>query len=165
MSQQCRLLARSASNDIAGTWRHFSAPSTSATYSIMIPLHGVISPIHPGGREVPNTQVGKNHPCVSCPLNPPVTLGWHGTQMGSQCPLRRRQFPNENTKTMPASSGSASALPGDVGDDQARICAQFRPRRPPGSPLRLPGKFQGAGGTISARTRGGARTITMVLAL
>ena len=47
-----------------------------------------------------------------------------------------------NAKTRPASSGSASVLPGDVGDDRAHICARFQSRRPPGSPMGLPGEFQ-----------------------
>ena len=38
-----------------------------------------------------------------------------------------------NAKTPPASPECASALPGDVGDDRARLCARFRRRPPLGS--------------------------------
>ena len=49
------------------------------------------------------------------------------------------QFSHQTTS---ASPGSASALPGDIAGDWACSHAWFRSRPPPGSPLRLPGKFQ-----------------------
>ena len=117
MSRQHRLLALSASDDVAGTWKDISAASTSAT-DFYIP------------NDLPTTAIGQ-----------------------------------KKARTTPASPDRASALPGDIGNDRASIYARSRQRRCPGSPLGLPGKFQASRGTGSAKTREGARTTTVVLAL
>ena len=53
MSQQCRLLALSASNDVAGTWKRFSAASTSVAHSLSVPLHDAANPTNQEAQEVP----------------------------------------------------------------------------------------------------------------
>ena len=45
-----------------------------------------------------------------------------------------QDFDGKKVKTLPASPEHASALPGDIGDDWAHICIQFRQHPLPGSP-------------------------------
>ena len=46
---------------------------------------------------------------------------------------------------------SASALPGDAGNNQAQLCTWFQWHPPPGSPMGLPGKFQGCRNGANSR--------------
>jgi hypothetical protein len=43
-----------APDDAAGTWKHISVPSTSATDSYTNPLHTTTNPTNPEAQEVPN---------------------------------------------------------------------------------------------------------------
>src|SRR3984885_14781675 len=78
-----------------------------------------------GHRECRNMSGCKDHICGSCPLMPPTGVGWHVTNRGgSRPPSTMEIWPKKPTTTL-ASPYSASALPGDVGNDQAHICARF----------------------------------------
>jgi hypothetical protein len=104
--------------------------------------------------------------CAVHAISGPPSL-WGGLERteGASTPPLMSIIRKENTKPKPASSGSALARSDDVDDDRAQLCARSRQNPPLGSPLRLPGMFQGAGGTGSAITRKGARTTSMVLTL
>ena len=62
MSRQRRRMALSASNDVAGTWKHFSAASSSALYSPITPLRCHTAPFTPEAREVPKHAGGQKPP-------------------------------------------------------------------------------------------------------
>ena len=129
----------------------------------LCPYAAALAPSSQRHTKCRNTPRCKNHGCGSCPLQPPINMGTSkSNQMQPNAPFAARITP-ATSKTTPASPGSASALPGDIGDDWARICARFQRRQPLGSPLRLPEKFQGAGGTRSTGTRGGARTTPVLM--
>ena len=98
---------------------------------------------HWGHRKRQNMWVVKHHPRVSCPLRPPSDSQAHGTNKGNTEPPHAARSRQINVKTLLASPKSALALPGDVSDDRVQLCARFRWRPPPGSPMGLPGKFQG----------------------
>jgi hypothetical protein len=115
--------------------------------------------------EYQNAQVGNNHLRCSCHLRPPISGGWSGMNRGGfNAPSAICNSP-ESSKTRPTSSDSASVRSDDVDDNRAQLCAQSRQRRALGSPLKLPRKFQGAGGTGSARTRRWSRATCMFQAL
>jgi hypothetical protein len=110
-----------------------------------------------GAREVPDHRVVKNHPRVlvfKAP-QPQRRMVWN-EQRQPQPPHAVKIFP-KNAKTPPASPECASALPGDVSADRAHICARFRRRQPPGSPMGLPGRFQVCRMKESGRYTGAAR--------
>jgi hypothetical protein len=115
--------------------------------------------------ECQNAQVGKNHLHRSCPLRPPTAVGWHETNRGGLYAPSAIKTSQKMQQTMPALPGSALVLPGDVDDDWAQLCARSRWHQGLGSPLRLPRKFQGTGGTGSARTRRWPRATCMFQAL
>jgi hypothetical protein len=139
MCRQRRLLALSASNDVAGVWKHFAMSSTSVKYYLMVPLHGATNSNNQKWQGVQEHAGGQNHLHVSYPLRLPTNNALPRTNKG--CPHSPHPAVNQakNTKTPPASPECASALPGD---DRALLCARFRRRPPPGSPIGLPGKFQ-----------------------
>ena len=90
-------------------------------------------------------------------LSPPATA--QHLEQGQTTP-RPPRHGNPVKKTQKRRRRRQNALrrfAGDVGDDRVRICTRFRRRRPPGSPLGLPGRFHGAGGTASAKTPGGQK--------
>ena len=87
-----------------------------------------------GHRKCQNTRVVKNHPRVSYPFRLPSNSAPSRTNKGDPQPPFTTGIRRKNTKMPPASSESTLALPGDVGDDQAQLCARFRRRPPPGSP-------------------------------
>src|SRR5712691_6022439 len=66
MSWQHRRFARSASDDVAGTWECFFVPSTPAITLYIIPLRSTTHPIKSEAREVPGHMRGRNHMCGSC---------------------------------------------------------------------------------------------------
>jgi len=53
MSRQHCPLALSVSNDVAGTWKQFSAASSLITVSLITPLRPHTNPIAPEAQEVP----------------------------------------------------------------------------------------------------------------
>jgi len=67
MSWQRRRMALSASNDVAGTWKHFSAAFSSAPCFSITPLHRHITPFTPEAQEVPKHVGGHKPP--SCILS------------------------------------------------------------------------------------------------
>ena len=109
---------------------------------------------HWGHRKCQNTRVVFDHPRVSCPLRPPSTSTVNGTNTYNPRPPHAAEKRCKNTETPPASPKSASALPGNVGDDRARLCARFRRRRPP---MGLPGEFHIHRSRESGRNAGAAR--------
>jgi hypothetical protein len=98
-------------------------------------------------------------------LRPPIAMGWCRTNRGGLSTPSAVNIFQIKGKTMLTSPGSASVLPGDIGNDWVQICTRYRWRPPPGSPLRLPGELQVSGGMGSARTHKGARTTGVVLTL
>jgi len=165
MCRQRRLLALSASNDVAGTWKYFATSSTSATCYLMISLCGATDSNNQEQQEVQEHAGGQKPPRISYLLRPLSNSASPGTNKGHHNPPHAAGNQIKNAKAPPASSECASALPGDVGDDRAHICARFRLHRRPGSLIRLPGEFQGTGGTGSAKTRGWSNTTRVFLVL
>jgi hypothetical protein len=102
-------------------------------------------------------RVVKNHPCVSYLLNPPSNTSIFGTNKEHPNTAPAARITHKNAKGPPTSPECASALPVDVGDDRVHICTRFRWRKSPGSLMRLPGKFQGTGGTGRAQNASTAR--------
>jgi hypothetical protein len=82
MSRQRRLLAPSASNDVARTWQRFPASTASATHLCISSLRGATDPTNLEARKVPEHAGGKNPLRCSCPLRPPIAVGWCGTSRG-----------------------------------------------------------------------------------
>jgi len=82
MSQQRRRMALSASNDVAGTWKCFSAAFSSATCSSIIPYAPTTIPSHQMNRKGKISRVVKNHPRISCSFKPPNDSATHGTTKG-----------------------------------------------------------------------------------
>jgi hypothetical protein len=80
---------------------------------------------------------------LSSLLRAPVARAWYGTDRGGQGAPSTSKILLKTSKTTSALPESASALPGDIAGDWARFCARFRLRPPPGSLLRLLGKFEG----------------------
>jgi len=110
------------------------------------------------------TRVVFDHLRVSYSLRLPSNSTSSRTNKGNPQPPHSTGIHPKNTKTPPASPGCASALPGDVGDDQARLCTCFRWCPPPGSPMGLPGRFcdcssRGTSGYTSAARVFCARSI------
>jgi hypothetical protein len=93
-------------------------------------------------RKCRNTRGARNQMHGSCPLQLPNAVGKTGTTRGGPNAPPAIKLLSINAITKPTSSGSASALPGNVAGDRVPICTRYRSRPPPGSPLRLPGKFQ-----------------------
>ncbi len=81
---------------------------------------------------------------LSSLLRAPVARGWYGTDRGGQGAPSTFKFLLKASKTTSVLPESASALPGDIAGDRACFCARFRSRPPPGSLLRLLGKFEGS---------------------
>ena len=109
-----------------------------------------MSPLPPpagGHRKCRNMRRCKDHNCGSCPSHPPVAMGWCGMNRGGIDAPSAIGLVQKKEKTMPVSSGSASALPGNIAGDWACFCAQSRSCPPPVSLLRLPGDFQCKVGT------------------
>ena len=123
------------------------------------------NPIAPEAPEGPeHAEVQQHHP-VPYPLQPPSNRGLPGTITEDPNAAPTTAIGQKKARTTPASPDRASALAGDIGNNRACIHARSRRRPSPGSPLRLPGKFQADRGTASAKTREGARTTTAVLVL
>ena len=80
---------------------------------------------------------------LSSPLGAPGAKGRLGMVRGGQGAPPPSKFLFFKSKTTSALPESASALPSDIAGDQARFCARFRSHPPPGSLLRLLGKFEG----------------------
>jgi len=108
-------------------------------------------------RKCQNTRVVKIHPRISTPLRHPSNTVPPGA--GGDNPRGPHAAGSwlKSATTPPASPERASALPGDVGNDWAHICARFQRRRPPGSPMGHPGEFQGSRRRRSGRNTGAAR--------
>jgi hypothetical protein len=140
MSRQHRLLALSASDDVAGTWKHISVASTSAPVLYDTPLRRYARPIASEGQEVPKHAGGQQPPPASWAPATPSNSAPRGTNQDHPNATTTQGFRRKAAKTPPASPERASALPGDVGEDWAQLCAQFRRRLPPGSPMGLPGE-------------------------
>ena len=79
---------------------------------------------------------------LSSLLGAPGAKGQPVTVRGGQGAPSPSKFLFFKSKTTSALPERASALPGDIAGDRARFCAQFQSRPPPGSLLRLPGKFE-----------------------
>ena len=125
MSRQHHQMALSASNDVAGAWECFSTASSSAPGSIITPYAATRPLLYQRHQKCQNTWAVKNHPRVSCLLRPPSYSAIHGTNKDHPPPLHAAETRRKNAKTPPASPEYASALPGDVGDNQVQLCTQF----------------------------------------
>lgn len=68
---------------------------------------------------------GQKPPHISYLLRPPSNSASPGTNKGHHNPPHTAGNQIKNTKVPLASSECTSALPGDVGDDWAHICARF----------------------------------------
>ena len=79
---------------------------------------------------------------LSSLLGAPGAKGRLGMVRGGQGAPSPSKFLFFKSKTTSALPEHASALPGDIAGDRARFYAQLRSCPPPGSLLRLPGKFQ-----------------------
>ena len=102
-------------------------------------------PHSPGGTESARTRrcAGTQPPnYLSSPMRPPGAIGWCAMDRGGQGAPSPSKFLFFKSKTTSALSEGAPALPGDIASDQVCFCARFRSCPPPGSLLRLPGKFQ-----------------------
>jgi hypothetical protein len=88
MSWQHRRCALSASDDVAGTWQHFRATSTSVAGSYDTPLCGPINPITPGARQPLEHAIGQEPHHWFLPFATPHCCGatWN-KQRGSKRPL------------------------------------------------------------------------------
>src|SRR5712691_4198296 len=84
---------------------------------------------------------------------------------GAPTPPLLQKYCQKTQERCRCRQASASALPGDIAGNRVHICTRSCSRPLSGSPERLPGKFQGARGTGSAKTRKGARATHVVLAL
>jgi len=113
---------------------------------------------HWGHTKCQNTWVVFDHPRVSCPLRPPSPSAGPGTNKGDPKPPHAPEVGRKKAKMLPVSPKCASVLPGNVSDDRAQLCAQFRRCPPPGSPMGLPGKFQGRRMGGNGRYTGSARS-------
>jgi hypothetical protein len=158
VSQRHRQLALSTSDDVAGTWNHFSASFTLELYLCTLPLHATNNPIKPGAHKMPKHTEGQGPPLGSCHLELPIAGGQTGSDRGiphASSTMKRR---GKNMKTTAASSDSASVLPDDAAGDGVHICTKYHPRPPPGSPFRLPVMFQSNLERGSGRFTSSART-------
>ena len=72
-------LALSASDNVAGTWRHFSKAFSSAKCYVMVPLHGTMQNNNTERHEVPKHMGGVNTKHVFCLLGPPSNNPSSGT--------------------------------------------------------------------------------------
>jgi hypothetical protein len=125
MSRQHRPLVLSASDNVAGTWKHISVASTSAPASSITPLRLQTNPPPQRHRKCQNTWVVKNHPRVSSPLRHPSNIVPPGMDRDNPRGPHAAGSRPKSAKTPPASPECASALPGDVSNDRAHICARF----------------------------------------
>ena len=122
------------------------------------PLCCPTAPIMPEAQEAPKHMGGQKPPMCFMFFKAPSTKEVCGTSKHNPRPPHATENRHKNVKTLPASSECASALPGDVSNDRVRLCARFRWRPPPGSPMGLHGEFQGCrnggngGYTSAART-------------
>jgi len=92
------------------------------------------------------TLVVKNHPGVSYPLRPHSDSALPGTNEDHHNPPHTTGNQTKNKKMLPALPKSASALPGDVGNESGAIMC-------PISTAPTPREFQDTGGT--GKNRGG----------
>ena len=115
------------------------------------------TPSHQRHRKCQNTWVVFDHPRVSCSLRPTSNSVACGTNRDDPRGTRAARMRHKNAKTPPASPERASALPGDVSDDRAHMCARFQRHLPPGSPERLSGKFRVHRSCASGRNASTAR--------
>jgi hypothetical protein len=115
-------------------------------------------PYSPGGTGSAKTHEGCTMHSHQNPINhllgAPGAKGQLGMVRGGQGAPSPSNFLFFKSKTTSALPESASALPGDIAGDRAHFCARFRSRPPPGSPLRLPGKFQVTPWAASVRNAG-----------
>ena len=81
---------------------------------------------HWGHKKCQHMRVAFDHLHVSCPLRPPSPSTVAGMNKDDPQPPLTTGIQSKNTKVPPASSESTSALPGNVGDDQACGCAHLQ---------------------------------------
>jgi hypothetical protein len=110
MPRQRRQMALSASNDVAGTWKHFFTSPMLATCYIIIHLHGAINSENLDRRGVKEYMVEQKQ--LSDFYRPPGNSAPPGTNKGHPNALNTAESRSKSIKTPPASLESASALPG-----------------------------------------------------
>jgi len=73
----------------------------------------------------PTTQRCRNNISCSCPPRSPIPIGWYKTNIGGLNASPGATIAQKKAKTMPASSGSASALPSNVAGNRVQLCTRF----------------------------------------
>jgi len=109
-----------------------------------------------GCRKCQNTCVVFDHPRVSYSLRPSSNSTRHGMNKGDIQRLHAARSRRKNATMLPASPKHASALPGDVSDDQMHTCTRSRRRPLPRSPIGILGEFQSWGSWEIGRYTGAA---------
>jgi len=121
MFRQRRWMALSASSDVAGTWKRFSAASSSATCSPIVPLHRHTIQFTPEAQQVRKCAGGQKPPAIIYIFKPPSHSAVHGTNIGDHQDFYGIRIRRKNATMPPALPKSASALAGDVSDGSGAI--------------------------------------------
>jgi len=116
MSRQRRRMALSASNDVAGTWKHFSAAFSSATCSSITPLRRHAISFTPEAQEVPKHAGGQKPPTcfLSFKTPQPQRCAWNEQRQPPTPPRCRK--PTKKTQNA-------------AGVAKTRVGASWRHRR------------------------------------
>jgi len=128
--------------------------STSAPVPVSPPHTATPTLLHQRHRKCKNTQGANNHHLVPGPLQPPAT---------APCLERTKTTPmppapqESDKKTQKPRRHRQNALRRFLATLATIVCARFRWHQPPGSPIGLPGKFQGCRSKLSGRYTGAAR--------
>jgi hypothetical protein len=123
MSRQRRWMALAPPTMLPGHGSAFLQLPRRRHASLSSPYDATRPPPHLRRRKCQNTRVVKHHPRISSPSRHPSDVALPGTNKYDPKPTHATKIRHKNAKTPPASSECASALPGDVSDDRARICA------------------------------------------
>src|ERR1700733_8515706 len=138
MSRQCRRMALSASSDVAGTWKRFSAASSSATCSYITSLRCHMLHVAQEVQQAQNIAGGQKPPTIFCSFKPPNNTATNGTHQCDPLGPHAVEIRSKNAKTPLPPPERASALAGDIGDGSGAIMrpisAAPTPRESNGTP-------------------------------
>ena len=130
------------SDNVAGTWKHFSASSTLAKILHVISPCCATNPINQECLFLQKCMLHSYHHAINHLMSAPGAMGWYGTDRGGQGAPSTAKTLSKTSRPKPALPESTSVLPGDIAGNWAHFCARSRLRPPPESLIRLSGEFQ-----------------------